>query len=292
MTLVAFATYGDKAEILTDTTSYGSSLVTMGHTSKVMPLPHLDAAVLSQGSSEFGTWVDHFAKMTASEAPNFESFMTDAQGAARDAWEFVSKMHADQGLAEPAPSAAFYIGPIGETFKAFTLSSTDDFEPVETKGLSVMPVPLNPPMRITEHEARYLSGFAHENDVAVLRDRPAGKAPASMDDWVALGLAARQTRALAPVESRLKVLVAGALHHTRLRRGLVTTRTVHTFNDTGEEFWQIVRGTLHPVAQLGPCHECESGKRWIDCHLRESFTEPCLCKSGKTLEDCCLVTAA
>lgn len=289
MTLVAFATYGDKAEILTDTTSYSRSLVSMGHCSKVLPLPHLDCAVLTQGSSDFGHWVSHFALAAAGDMPDFPALVTAMGEAVPDAWAHTHWQMEQAGQAPPDPAAAFLIGPVDGEFQAFALSSCDDFEPVRTEGLTIMPVPLNMPIRISEHEAGALTGFANADDIATLRGRPVGLAPPDLSSWIALGLAARETRALIPVESHLKTLVAGQLQHTRIKRGLVTTRTVHTFDDSGEEFAQIVRGTLHPVAQLGLCPWCDSGKRNIDCCLRESFGNPCLCGSGRTIAECCLV---
>lgn len=288
MTFVAFAPYADKAEVLTDTTSYGRTLRTMGHKSKVHALPHLDCVFLTQGQSQFGAWVGHFLAQL-DEVPTFADLTEQAAELAADAWRFVNRQADDLELGRPVPSALFLLGPIRDRFRAFGYSSHNEFERTEHEGLTVMPVPLDPPMRISDHEAGTLAeGPCHPNDLAELRRRPPGTVPRNLDEWVALGVAARESRAMLPPHSGLKTLVAGSLLHTRVKRGLVTTRTAHEFDDEGQEFFELVAGTLHPQAQLGPCL-CGSGRRAVDCHMPATFDEPCPCESGRTLRDCCLV---
>jgi hypothetical protein len=42
----------------------------------------------------------------------------------------------------------------------------------------------------------------------------------------------------------------------------VTTETIHSFDDP-DEFRQMVAGTLHTFAQVGPC-PCGTGRRLVD----------------------------
>jgi hypothetical protein len=51
MTLIAFACREHEATIVTDTLAYRSGCASIGHTSKVLALPHLDAVVAGQGDS-------------------------------------------------------------------------------------------------------------------------------------------------------------------------------------------------------------------------------------------------
>src|SRR4051812_14659530 len=54
MTLVAFQCFEDRAEIAVDSLSYYRNLGKLGSSSKVYPLPHIDAAAISQGDGPFG----------------------------------------------------------------------------------------------------------------------------------------------------------------------------------------------------------------------------------------------
>lgn len=52
----------------------------------------------------------------------------------------------------------------------------------------------------------------------------------------------------------------------------------------------MVKFSDHPVSQLSPCLCCDSGKLFVDCHMRENFDKPCMCGSKTTLGECCAIT--
>lgn len=87
--------------------------------------------------------------------------------------------------------------------------------------------------------------------------------------------------------------MAGDVFHTRIQRGELHTRRIHSFDDTGEGFQRMVEGTHHPVAQLMPCW-CGSGDIALDCHLLADLDQPCRCgrPEPKTFRECCAVDPA
>lgn len=287
MTLIAIAPRTDGADIVTDTGAYLGGGSEFSHSSKVLPLSHLEATVLTQGSTYFGDLARTQLTLASRGVPDLDALTDFAPELLRDVWQMT---HQHTAPGEPAESAAFLVGysAAREGFAAFVLSSEDDFEASEIRGLFVHPSPLS--VRPSDLELTRLVAHAHPADVATLRGRKEPDAPTTTDGWVRLAQACREERAMITPASGLKVFVMGRVFHTTMSRGRVATDLVHTFDDSGEEFQAMVAGTMHPQGQLGPC-PCGSGDRYLDCCLPGQLDEDCLCGSSKSLRDCCWVYA-
>lgn len=283
MTLIAFAAHEKSADLLTDTASYTPGIRRMGHTTKVTPIAHIDAALMTQGDSRFGYVMSNVVHDLANLAPDLDALLGDLPGKARELWPVMSA-----GAPDGWDVAAFLVGysPAAGRFVARGLASDTNFEPWDIDGLHVMPSPITTRPSDLELGRAAKAGVSPE-DVDRLRQMPIPAVPANSAQWLKLGLEARIQRFGIP--GKLKVVVAGHLVHTHLSRGKVSSKRIHTFDDAGPEFQKMVAGTLHPQGQLGPC-PCDSGKRFLDCHLAKHATELCLCKSGKAFGECCSVT--
>ena len=303
MTLIAFAASRGRAEIITDTRTYTHTATRMGHTSKVMLLPHLDAAVMDQGSTGFGKqW--RFEAMNLSQvATDFDDLHRRTPAAAAAVWERMTGDLAAENRqhgtsATLANSVVFHVGysPERESFKAYGYASDFGFEPMDLAGLYVMPSPLSVrPGDLELHRLRnHLSAIGGAEGAATadaLGQLPAPTVPRGPADWVALAKAVRQDRSLADIYSGFKTYIGGDVFHVSLRQGEATTRRIHRFTDSGPEFAQMMAGSLHPVSQAAPC-DCGSGNRYVDCCLVPSLDKPCICRSGANLRDCCSILAA
>jgi hypothetical protein len=258
MTMIACTTRPDGADIITDTLTYRSNGRTMGQTTKLFPMPHIDTVVMTQGGGEFGArWKYAMACIGDQlDALSFDDLAEAAPQALPDIWK-------DTEGASGYEGTVFHVGfsPAAGRFKAYIYSSHRDFESYDvTDELCATPLPISDPP-----DAR----------------------PESEVEWADLAVQIRRERALAPLG--LKVFVGGDVFLTRLERGSISQRKIHTFDDSGEEFRLMVAGTAHPVAQLGPC-ECGSGEVAEACHPYMPPEEPCTCRSGAPWQGCCRVT--
>ncbi len=300
MTLIAFHAQADCAEIITDTLSYTVTQRRLARMSKVLLLPHLDAAVITHGSAQFSRYWEQDA-MTPNTA-DFDAFTTQVPGRLREIWAEIKVMdehrNAIHGGTRNAPrSVAFVVGysPAQRRFRALSFSSQEDFTPAELDGLWVIPSPLDSRpselefQRLQETVTEQLGDASH---LDVLKSLPRPQPPTTVDGWVHLAKAAREHRSLAPIDSGLKMYVGGDVIYTRLEVGCTVQRRVHTFDDHGAEFAEMMAGSLHPVGQLGTCTYCDSGQPLVDCCLRELNEQPCPCGSGTTFASCCRVPGA
>lgn len=308
MTLIAFGTYRDRAEIVTDSASY--NLTSQGHMSKVMPMPHLDAAVMEQGSSVFAKlWRYRLLQLDRERVVDFDDLHARSPEELRRAWQAYTDQ-ADEENAEygsdvqTKKSVIFHVGYSARAgrFMAYAYASDVDFEPEDLSTGHVMPTPLDvrpsrlEAQRLREHLLAYVGDDPQEKQavhawLAEMDARPAFVPPTTRKDWVRLAKKVRHDRAMAHIASGLKTKVAGDVVHTTLRVGEVHQRRVHTFDDSGEEFAQVVAGTLHPLGQLAACAWCDSGHPFIDCCLAETLDKPCPCRSGRLFEACCSIHA-
>lgn len=287
MTLIAFALYGDHAEFLTDTASYTSGAEQMGKCTKSVLIHHLDSAVLSQGDGQFGYNIKNAALQLAGHVTDYDQLVQAIPEHAQDLWR---RQIEDQG-AEPVESVFFLIGFSGksEAYTAHAYASEEGFIPVEVTQPWVMPAPwsLRPSTLELERIKEWMRDHPDTSEAArIWSTRPTLTAPASVDEWRDLGLTCRTERSLQGGYAR--VIVAGGLLHTHLERGGAMTRNLAEFNDAGEEFLQMISFTQHPQAQVMACW-CDSGERFIDCHLAPHLDQPCGCKSGETFRECCAV---
>lgn len=284
MTFIAFSTTQRRADIATDTLSYSGAAQSLGHTTKLYPLPHVATVVLTQGDHVFGVMAKANLDALAEYSPDLDAILEEAPAVLRRVWA------TEQAERTGLPDSTVYLvgySPARETFAAHALTSEDEFQPLDLGHFHVTPSPLD--VRPSDIELGRLAEVVRADDLRTLEARPKPVAPSGARGWVDLAKSARAQRALAPVETGLKTFVGGDLHLTRLDRDSVTTRKVHTFTDSGEEFRTMIAGTYHPQAQLGPC-PCGSRSRWVECCLRSHHAADCLCGSGETFRDCCMVT--
>jgi SEC-C motif len=296
MTLIAFSTSKNRADILTDSWSYSAGGRRIGSDSKVHSIAHLDAASATQGSCEFDALWHLGVSAMAMHVGSFDGFVQEAGPYLRVAWGDVRER-------DRTPSFVSIIGysPEESRFKAYQFDSDSDFERQDVEQAFIIPAPVDirpSDLELARLKGSLLAGQSESDRAEILtvfedwHQRPGLIAPTTVKGWVQLGKHARASRALAPsVTSGLKVFVAGDLFHAVLKRGEFTTSRVHRFNDSGAEFAQLVAGTLHPVSQYGPCSFCDSGRPYVDCHLASRATQPCPCGSGKPFQACCSVRA-
>lgn len=287
MTLIAFATYPDRIEFVTDTASYTDRVTHMRACTKHLILPHLDAAVLAQGDQVFGDLAGSSALQVSSQVITFDELVESAPEWLTNLWEMRSEERAN--MPDSMVVLLGYSLMLGR-FVAYAFTSEDGFAQREIPGLFVTPSP----WRLAPSEielGRFRTYVAERDDGEQLIEAwlswDAGQPPKSVGEWVELACQVREQRAMQPFGH---VIVAGRVLHTRLERGSVHTRRVHEFDDSGEEFLRLVAGTHHPQAQLSPC-VCGSGKRALDCHLADELDDTCGCASGQRFRECCMVVS-
>lgn len=298
MTMIAFAVYGDHAEFITDSVSYAPGCSTLDRCTKFMNLPHLDMAVMCQGDSHFNEDAKLATMQVSNQLPTFDQVVHDMPSHLRELW--ARRVDDFPGA---SPSIVFLIGYSTERkrFTAWSLAADrDDFEPLEMHAPYVMPIPrtLRPDrlqaQRFRQWERQSAADRGEEPEghkiLAVWMQRPELTAPASTEEWVDLARLVREQRAETDYAG---VIVHGDVFHTRLARGEVHTRRIHTFDETGDGFLRMIEGTQHPQAQLMLCY-CGSGQVFLDCHLAPDLDKPCKCGrwgTPKTFRECCALTA-
>ncbi len=265
MTMIAFATYGDHAEFITDTLNYTDGAEVLGRSTKHALIPHLDAAVMTQGDCTLGTVVKSGALATSNHVATFDELVDLAPTWLREIW----------GDGEGAVSPEFVAFLLGWSdregkFTGHAFAAEQGFKPITITSTWVMPMPWT--SRPTGLELRRVKRWEADNPridelAQIWSARPAQPRPDSIEGWVDLAKACREQRALAGGFGR--VLVAGDVFHTRLSRGEAHTRRIHTFDDSGVEFQKMIAGTYHPQALAADCW-CESGLAYGNCHADES----------------------
>lgn len=302
MTFIGITTSTDHAEIVTDTWSYSKTLSRLGRLSKVYAMPHLDGAVVVQGDVSFGAlWAANVAHCSDSML-SMDDLNEGAQEQLRESRDALDDQRADS----LGDALVLHVGfsPAAGRFTCTSFSSLDGFKPSEVTGPFVHPSPLtqrpsdyevgwyrkalaSDRTRYPDEATRERVEAAHRANLAGVEALPVGiYHPTTEEGWVALAEHSRATRSTLTAQSKFKVLVGGELHHTRLEHGSVTTRTIHRFNDSGDEFAAIMRGTLHPVGQQGPC-PCGSEKTYRECCIAAEENDPCWCGGPLRLKDCC-----
>lgn len=287
MTMIAFATHGDHAEFITDTTSYTANGSAMGHCTKHVTLPHLDAAIITQGGVSFGVHAKINLLEASADVDTFDDLTALTQRLLQAVWG---------ALGTSGEGLVILLGysPSAGRFTAHTFSSDDGFTHNRVTQPWAIPMPWTArPTDIEVDRHRKRPGRRNlEEDlgaIAAWTAKPPLPEHRGIDEWRHLAETIREQRALIEYG---RVFVAGSVLHTRLERGQITTAKIHEFNDQGEEFLRMIEWTFHPIAQLMECH-CGSGERFRDCHLAEFHDKPCTCgKAGQTFAECCMVGAA
>lgn len=285
MTLLAFATYGRKrAEFITDTAAYNQTAAWTGRCTKHLTLNHIDAAVLNNGPIDFG----HMFRAVLLEAsPTLATFDELMDGAPtllvdlRKFWRENSPMGPRTDAFYQPTVALIGWSDRAQEFVGYVLSSAHDFEPTIPAGLWAWPMPMT--SRPTELE---LSTLPDDPEYATKREqwraRPPRPVPARTEDWRSLAVDVRAQRCSGWAGTG----VGGDIIHTRLERGSVISRRIHTYAENGEEFAKMIEGTAHPVALARDCH-CGSGKPFGECHVSRLLAKPCPCESGRPYGECC-----
>lgn len=287
MTLIAFATHGDHAEFITDTTSYTLNGSVMGHCTKHLTLPHLDAAILTQGGQDFGVHAKINLLERSADVDTFDDLTKAAPGLLRSVWNAL----------EPSGDGLVILlgySPSAGRFTAHLYVSDNHFTETRIHETWAIPMPWTAQptdLEIDRHRKFRRPGVEHDLEqelgaIAAWKSKPPLPAHHGIEQWRALAQTVREQRALVEYH---RVFVAGSVLHTRIDRGRATTTKIHEYNDAGEEFLRMIEWTFHPIAQLMECH-CGSGQRFVACHLREFHDQPCTCgTTGKTFRECCMV---
>lgn len=300
MTFIGIETTPATADIYTDTWSYMTNARTLGSYTKVLPILHLKAAVVVQGSVAFGSAWKGRADQLSETATTFDEFNELAPERIRQAWRGAQ----GEGRADFGPALVLHVGFSSErkTFETVAFHSFTGFEPEILAGPFVHPSPLG--IKPSDYElVRYAKGVVEtdnpehrttlEANFKTMTAWPLmADEPRTPEEWTEIAETARQDRSIRmTVASQMKILVGGELHRTRLSMvGGIYQQRIHSFNDQGEELAQVVRGTAHPLAQLAPC-SCGSDKMQLECCTAPYLDEPCQCGSGANLRACCAVAS-
>jgi hypothetical protein len=302
MTLIAFHTEEKRARIMSDSWGYTFNLK-MSTTSKHTVLPHLDMAIAAQGSTTFQSlWLGR-ATLLAQRVSNFDEFLAEAPAELRTVWAELGRDVEDENhrfgaKASVANSVIFHIGYSAQRrrFVAWAYASEQGFNPIDLTDVPyVQPTPVSSRPGPVEGP-RLRAHFAHNGISAErldqLDDLPPLPAPRNRTDWVELAKRVRVDRAECDLWSGLHTNVGGDVHLTTLTPGSAETKRVHHFPDDTESLQRVFAGTLHPISQAGPCALCNSGRRYVDCCLAESYNgRPCPCGGPDPFERCCSILA-
>ena len=288
MTLVAFHVTADRADVITDTLSYGLAHVPLGRTTKATALPHLDTVVMGRGNGTMWVEVNDWIRR-CTEVDGFDYLASVAPQSMRLLWGRVTGR--DAHAHEDDSGATFLAGYSQRAgrFRAVQLSSRNDFTPMDVSdALICHPAP----------------DEFHDP-------------PTSDEDWARLAVDVQEDRALAHYgdperQERRGCMIGGEVIRTTLERGASSQRTIHRFPTSGDDFLRLLAATPHPLGQLTPCMcgsgvaqdrchglqldalcPCGSGQRFGDCHRVDLRTvdrnEECPCESGRKFKRCCLL---
>jgi hypothetical protein len=287
VTLIAFATSHDQADIVTDTLTYRNGGRTLQDSYKVGVLADLNAAVFSSGSTTFGLMAWERAHRLARDVDDFDGLADATDAALPQLWDDYVAGSRSAG-SRPFDSTVFAVGysPGRRRFVAYAWDNRLSLERMTLDGTYISPAPpdvaMGPFERASFEQAGVAASVLDRWSSARLPDR------LSVEQWIDLAEHTRRTRALP--NSPLMVWVGGELLHVRLSHAAPVADVIHRFNDTGDEFAQLTSGTLHPLGQTGPCR-CGSGKRYVDCHLQNLAARTCPCGSRRVFADCCSIYA-
>jgi hypothetical protein len=271
--MIAISCYTDTAVFMTDTLAYSKGAAELGHTTKFMPLPHIDTAVLAQGDSWFAMESKLYLLAASQQYLSLDALVEVAPKILAEAWA---------GCLADAPdlvdSVIFLVGYSDQAkrFVGYGFASEHDFQPFDLGDFWAIPMPWDakPSTLEVERYRREAAADGVADDVREIFEewegKPQRQAPQSLEDWLRLALEIRFNRS---TERFCKVLVAGQAFLTIIERnGGIQGHRIVDFNDEGEEWELILAHTRNPVALAIPC-DCGSGKTWGDCCLPDAFAE-------------------
>jgi hypothetical protein len=287
MTMIAFNVRPNRVDVLTDSVSYTTSAheVDFDRSEKVHPIEHLPGVVITQGPVPFGDgWRNILAEMAPKPeftSAGFAELASLHETLLPDLWDAF-------GYDGPHDTGTvFLVGydAASKRMSAVGFFSTMGFAAVPLEEFFVMPPPLDVPQRAV---MRTGAGVA----VSAVLDVGAPSNPAG---WASFAQTIRRQRGHAfpppwgqPGE---KVLVGGTVTLTSVTARGIRQDVVHRFEEDDQALAQLMAGTIHPAGQAAPC-PCGSARSYAACHLTQHLDEPCLCRSGATLADCCYVPEA
>lgn len=271
MTLIAFHATDKSAHLMTDSVTYTTYCEELGHATKRAPIDHLDATIATQGDTTWGDTVVALLLTYSTRATTFDDLVDQAPRAARGCRDGLATDANGYDAGEGFVVLLGWSHRLGR-FAGYVLHSRNDYEAREHDGLFVYPSPWT--ARPTREQ---LDSFREWEDDDANRDKvvelwqakPILEPPADDAEWVDLAKRVRTERSAEPYA---KVLVAGSVYLTKIKRGFQSTRKVHQFNDRGEEWVKVLSGTRHPIGLAAPC-PCGSGERVADCHGRKGDSQ-------------------
>ena len=309
MTLIAFRTAPDVAEIVTDTWTYNASGRHFANTTKVHPMVHANTVAIGRGNQGFTFHVHALLAPQSGFVRSLDDLRTkvDIPSACHSAHLMTER---EQGGAPVGDCTLYLVGysESRETFEAYEYETSNGYREVPVTGFHVTPSPwgIRPRQSELEHWVALMHDASRWGDNAdaaraqcdadheVLTSWPAQEAvaaPDTVESWALLAERVRQDRAAAHPSTGMKIPVGGDVHLTRLVKGAVSTATIWTFDDTREGLKDVMRGTLSGLGLSLPC-PCDSGQAFLDCHIPAALTDACPCGSGSALAACCLAPVA
>lgn len=279
MTLICVDAQPDHATIVADGLAYdpfGMRFWQYPKTPKV--LERIDAAVTSGGSVRRGRfWQDRMAPELAAKMADFDEFVSHVGPA----------LEAVVGdTTDTTDLQAFMVGysPARQRFVGYIAwpGLGTGWTPQPFTGLHLNPAPKG--TQPTAAENAWL--INHGADP--LPDGQPLVSPQSIDEWRALIRWAFRERALADPyagDGTPKRLFGGDITLTRVELGRAASGVIDRLADDPDDIRKMLRYTLHPLGQVGPC-ECLSGERMVDCCIGRIVDSPCLCESGSTFGEC------
>jgi hypothetical protein len=302
MSFLAIAVDGQGVTMVADSLAYTRSARHVTTADKVHELPAVNALTASIGMGPFQRRWFARADELADQANDFDGFVRVAGDAIRQAWAPDADAYTMAGLDGRAVSV-FLAGYSNKArkWKSYAYHSANGLAREDVDGMFLHPTPMAwrpSEFENTQLRAAVLDAFEEEtaesvNDwMAPWEAQPPPPVPNDVARWVELAKTVRRSRIdeVSFAAFGISCLVGGAVNYLRLTETGTDRQTIHTFDDTGPEFVEMVKRSLHPLSQMSPCF-CGSGTIYLDCCLAGLAAEACWCGTGKPMGDCCSLTA-
>lgn len=266
MTLLAYRLERDFVEVVSDTLAVADNAAYLFDSSKVQYIPHLDLALA-------GTGLGYIAKYVALDVGDLASAPYDEL--VPKVQQIVQKVAAELADSNPdhAAASATILYAFGYSERRRRCMGSlfmggGPSAPWEREWQAVDALYDHPAYR---GDGRGSSARIWPRALGSSFDI-ADAAPEGPLGWVELATRLRREMIDTPPERR--IVFGGDLIYTRLEQGGVTQRRIFRFDDTGEEFAQLLAGTANPlgaphrwpgVGRNDPC-PCGSGEKYKRCH--------------------------
>jgi hypothetical protein len=259
LTLIAWNVTDDYAELLTDTLTYSVGEAEFTQVSKVSVFPHIDMAVAGKGAAEFSlNWKSSLDLFAEQVAGGIDAVRNLADIILPEMWHGLERCEGTR--------SAGMVWNVGWSTAQGRFVAHEFFIDNDTD------------LSCTDR-----TGFGSSPALAA----PPAAAPVTDDDWIqfAEDVYAEHAVAIRPTYDR--TMIGGDLVLTRMERGTVTQRRIHTLPNDDRRWRQMMIGTVHRDGQIGPC-VCGCGQPYIVCQFSASFSPdyPCPCETGPAFADC------